>query len=172
MNGCNRTASLAILDRTEIVKRNSKADVGSVAAACVVLAAVTITVLLHSSNGKPMSSGTTTLPAVSTTIKPTRLSGIAVPTGSIDIFNIKSASVLQPTGQLPANEAATLYYTCVGSAALKFTFNGKTPLLTTPCRNQVQFVEVAEAPVLRTIAPQSQTTDTWHVIAVKGDSSI
>jgi hypothetical protein len=75
---------------------------------------------------------------------------------------------LQPTGQVPASGNVTLLYTCLGSTPMKFTLNGTSTFLTTPCRNEVQSVEVPRSSTPQDIVPQSPTIDIWHVIAVKG----
>jgi hypothetical protein len=153
------------------VNRQRKVAIGSVVAACAIIVVVIIAVVLYSSNPKtaPSTSSTSTT-VTSTTLSP-HLGAIHLPSGSVVIFNIASSAVTQPTAQLPANEAATLYYTCIGSARLTITFNGKLPIVTTPCDNQAQFVEVAAAPKERTVIPQSPTTVAWQVVAVRGPTS-
>ena len=165
------------------MNRQRKVAIGGVVTACVVIAAVTIAVVSNTSNPTVVPPASPTSITASSTTPSPRLDAVHVPKGSVVIFNIKSltgsqqisgtppTAISQPTAILPANESATLYYTCLGSARLAITFNGKSPIVTTPCSNQVQFVGVSMASTTRTIVPQAPTTVSWQVVAVKGTTS-
>jgi hypothetical protein len=151
------------------VNRKNKIAIGSGVAACVVITAATFAVVSGSSKPKPTYSTTTsTTRAVVTTTTPARLASIPIPNGSDVIFNVTSTATLQPTGQVPPSEKVTLLYTCLGSAPMYFTLNGMSTFLTTPCRNEVQSVEVPRISTSQDIVPKSPTIDIWHVVAVKG----
>lgn len=138
-----------------------------VAGAAIVVTLVVVLGLLSQPERQTISATTLS----TTTTSPPHLAAVPLPSGSVVLFNIRSSGVLQPTAQIPANEIDTLYFSCLGSATLTFSFGGTDPFLTTPCLNEVQAVEMPKTVGPEDVVPSSSTSDSWHVIAVKGSIS-
>jgi hypothetical protein len=138
--------------------------VAAVAVVVVVAVAVVVVVVTRGPSVPRATTITTSSTTVTTSTTSPKLVSIRGPKGSREVFSASGGAVFQGTGQIPPGAVVTLYFACLGTAPMKISVGG-SPLLTTPCIDEVGTAEVPSASSPRDVVITSPLTDRWRVTA-------